>query len=181
MAGAHLLPLASALAWPYPLSSSSSSRDWVLSELQCRHHMTTAAGAARAGAGDPGRAARPRLPPRPPDPGADPGKPVRPPRALAGPPCPAPAGSRSPRPVSPVTSPARPFRRRPPGVAQVRPEECGREGAGPQGRRWDSCGGVARAVSSGRRADSVLAPITSESQNPGLAVLGVFTTHKRNR
>jgi hypothetical protein len=63
VAGAHLLPLASALAWPYPLSSSSSSKDWVLSELQCRHHMTTATGTARAGARGPRPSRAPATPP----------------------------------------------------------------------------------------------------------------------
>lgn len=48
-------------AWgPYPLSSSSSSRDWVRSELQCRHHMAAAAGVD--GAERPGLRPRRALP-----------------------------------------------------------------------------------------------------------------------
>lgn len=136
----------------------------------------------------PGTQAEPRArdsPEQPPDLGADPGKPVHPPRAFTDLPGPAPASPRSPRPASPITRLARPFRRRPLGVAQVRPEECGREGAGPKGRRWGSCGGGARTMSSGRSADSALVPITAESQNPRLAVLGavlgIFPTCKRNK
>lgn len=56
-------PPASARPGPYPLSSSSSSRDWVRSEWQCRHHMVAAAGAGGPGAWGPGRAEnRPLLP-----------------------------------------------------------------------------------------------------------------------
>lgn len=122
------------LAPPYPLSSSSSSRDCVLSELQCRHHMTAAAGAARAGARRPRPSRAPATVPEAAGPqGRSPTTRPAAPRP-AGPSGPAPAGSLSPRPASTIAGPVRPSRRRrPPSVAQVRPEECGREGAGQQG------------------------------------------------
>lgn len=81
---------------PYPLSSSSSSRDWVLSELQCRHHMAAAAGADGAGRSGPGPS---RASPTPAggsrSPGADP-----------PPPPPRPPGDRTTRRATPSGRPA---------------------------------------------------------------------------
>lgn len=45
----HPAPQPRPTGGPYPLSSSSSSRDWVRSELQCKHHMAAAAGDDAAG------------------------------------------------------------------------------------------------------------------------------------
>lgn len=119
-------PPASARPGPYPLSSSSSSRDWVRSEWQWRHHMVAAAGAGGPGARGPGRAEN-----RPLRPGAagsrGPGRttrgPEHPPRdRLADHPCllvpTAPAPSQVPRPPSPAPPPPPPPR--PPGAKRGR-------------------------------------------------------------
>lgn len=118
---------------PHPLSSSSSSRDCVRSELQCRHHMAAAAGAGRAGRAGPGP-----TPDRP--------RPACPPRDRLGSPGPAPQvpplrPQSSPRPAEPAPPPparrsARPGRRNAAGAREGRRggEAVGeKSGAGPRG------------------------------------------------
>lgn len=95
--------------------------------------MTAAAGAARAGARGPRPSRASATPtaaagPRTRSPTTRPPT-TRPLLSLRL----APVGSRRPTSRSPNAGPERPSCRRLPGVAQVRPEECGREGAGPPG------------------------------------------------